>query len=392
MVGSETVQKAALRSDVTVVGAGIIGAACAYELTRRGLTVTVVEALSGPAEGSSGRSFASVRGQWADPLNIEISWRSICRYRDFATEHGVDVGYRPTGYLLLVPDAMWGEHLAAVDLQRAHGVPVDVLSPEAAQLITPFAGDGVAGATWGPADGVVDPHLVTAAYLSMARDRGAKVCYRHRVTAIESDPATAGWILTASDASFHSQHVVNAAGGWSGELAALAGLTIPVVHSRRNVYSCAPGAVARSLPMTIDLATGVYLRSDGPRLLFGATRPDEVDGYNIALDWPWMEAVMAMAVERFPWLGEVPLDRTGAWAGTYDNSPDLRAIVGAHPGAPTWVNVCGLSGHGVMQAPELGRLVAEQVADGAITSLDVRSLELTRFAGEKAPVPTAMVF
>jgi sarcosine oxidase subunit beta len=374
------------------VGAGIIGAASAYELARRGLRVTVVEAFGGPAEGSSGRSFASVRGQWADPLNIEISWRSICRYRDFASDHGFDVGYRPTGYLLLVPEASWDEHLSSVDLQRAHGVPVDVLSVEAANQVTPFAGEGIAGATWGPADGVVDPHLVSTAYLSMARELGARIHYRHRVTQIESDSSTGEWILSSGSARVRSQHVVNAAGGWSGELAALAGLSVPVVHSRRNVFASAAGALAESLPMTIDLATGVYLRSEGPRLLFGATRPDEVDGYNVTLDWSWLEPLMDMAVGRFPWLGSLPLDRAGAWAGTYDNAPDHRAILGADPSAPTWINACGLSGHGVMQAPELGRLVAEQVADGAITSLDVRSLALARFATDRPLAPATMIF
>jgi sarcosine oxidase subunit beta len=226
----------------------------------------------------------------------------------------------------------------------------------------------------------------------MARELGAQILYRHRITQIESEPVTGGWILTAGSTSLRSQYVVNAAGGWSGELAALAGLTVPVVHSRRNVYSSAPGALTTSVPMTIDLGTGVYLRSEGPRLLFGASRPDEVDGYNIALDWPWMETVMEMAMGRFPWLGDIPLDPTGAWAGTYDNSPDHRAILGAHPGTRTWIDACGLSGHGVMQAPELGRLVAEQVADGAITSLDVRGLGLARFAGEIPPVSTAMIF
>src|SRR3954449_10383762 len=95
------------KTDVVVVGAGIVGASCAYHLASAGLAVTVVDSLAGPAEGSSGRSFASIRGQWADPLNIELSWRSICSYRDFQAKHGVDVGYRPSGYLLLVPDRMW---------------------------------------------------------------------------------------------------------------------------------------------------------------------------------------------------------------------------------------------------------------------------------------------
>src|SRR3984885_10107091 len=116
-----------ISTDVIVIGAGVVGASTACHLARAGLRVTVAESFGGPAEGSTGRSFASIRAQWADPLNIEMSWRSICQFRSFATEHGIDVGYRPTGYLLLVPEAAWAAHLAAVELQREHRVPVDVL-------------------------------------------------------------------------------------------------------------------------------------------------------------------------------------------------------------------------------------------------------------------------
>ena len=121
-------------TDVIVVGAGAVGASCAYHLARAGFSVLVAEAFGGPAEGSTGRSFASIRSQWADSLNIEMSWRSVRAYRSFPDDHGIDVGYRPTGYLLLVPDGRWQAQLEAVDLQRAHGVPVDVLDVAEALL------------------------------------------------------------------------------------------------------------------------------------------------------------------------------------------------------------------------------------------------------------------
>lgn len=365
-------------ADALVIGAGVIGASCAYHLTRAGLRVLVVEAFGGPAEGSTGRSFASVRAQWADPLNIEMSWRSICRFRSFPAEHGIDVGYRPTGYLLLVPHAAWETQLAAVEVQRAHGVPVEVLDVPAAARITPLAPGGIAGATWGPADGVVDPHLATGAFLALARAGGTRVLFRHPVSAITESGG--GWLVTAGGARFRARYVVNAAGGWAGEVAALAGLSVPVVHSRRNIYATAPGALAAPLPMTIDLGTGVYVRSEGPRLMFGGARPGQADGYDTSVDWPWMESVLALAVARFPWLADLPLDRGACWAGTYENSPDHHGILGAHPGAPTWINACGFSGHGLMQSPEIGRLVAEQVRAGAITSLDTSALRLERFA------------
>jgi len=381
-----------LHTDVIVVGAGVVGASCASHLARTGRRVIVVEAFDGPAEGSTGRSFASIRAQWADPLNIELSWRSICQYRSFESEHGVDIGYRPSGYLFLVPDGMWQAHLSAVELQRQHGVPVDILDVEAAARITPFSSHGIAGGTWGPLDGVVDPHLATSAYLTLARASGAEVLFRHPVTAIERDRVSDGWQVTAGGRTIHAQHVVNAAGGWAGEVAMRAGLTVPVVHSRRNIYASAPDALVAPLPMTIDVATGAYLRSEGPRLLFAAARPDQADGYDVSVDWPWMESVLQLAVERFPWLGDLPLDRDACWAGTYENTPDHHGILGADPTAPTWVNACGFSGHGLMQAPEIGRLAAEQVNTGAITSIDIDALRLERFTGADRAAQVGMVF
>jgi sarcosine oxidase subunit beta len=380
-----------ITTDVLVVGAGAVGASSAYHVARSGLRVAVVEAFDGPAEGSTGRSFASIRAQWADELNIQMSWRSIQAYREFPAVHGVDIGYRPTGYLFLVREAAWPAQLAAVELQRAFGVPVDVLDQPAAQRITPFEPAGLGGATWGPADGVVDPHLVTSAYLQLARAAGARVLFRRRVTEVIRK-YDGSWTLLAGERRIRAQHVVNAAGGWAGELAALAGLEVPVVHSRRNIYATAPGALEASLPMTIDLGTGVFVRTEGARLLFGAARPDQADGYDVSVDWPWMEAVLSQACVRFPWLADLPLDRAGCWAGTYENTPDLHGILGPDPEAPTWVNACGFSGHGLMQAPEIGRLTAEQISEGAITSVDASDLRLERFATATATPSLGLVF
>jgi sarcosine oxidase subunit beta len=122
-----------------------------------------------------------------------------------------------------------------------------------------------------------------------------------------------------------------------------------------------------------------FVRSDGPRILFGATNGNEEMGYNVTADWAWQERVLEMAAPRFEWLAEAPLDPTGSWACCYEVSPDHTAILGPAPEHPTWINACAFSGHGVMQAPAVGQLVAEQVVDGA-TSIDVSPLLLSRFA------------
>lgn len=365
-------------ADVVVIGAGIIGASSAYHLSAAGHTVAVLEALAGYAEGSSGRSFASVRSQWADDLSIALSWNSIQAYQHFEEQHGIDVGYRPSGYLLLFVEDVWARQLEAVQLQRDHGVPVEVLDVAAAQRLTPFAADGIVGATYGSADGRIDPHLTTGAYLELARARGASVHLNSAVTGIES-LADGTWVVRTAKRALHAHHVVNATGGWSSQTAALAGISAPVVHSKRNVYATASGAVDRPIPMTCDMGTGVYLRSDGDRLLFGMARPGQADGYDTEVDWDWLESVLDIATQRFPWLANLPLDSRACWAGTYENTPDAKPLIGPEPSAPGWIHASGFSGHGVMQAPEVGRLVAEQVTQGAITSLDVTPLGPQRF-------------
>ena len=370
------------RVDVVVMGAGIIGASCAFHLAERGLRVVVLEATQAPAQGSTGRSFASVRSQWADPLNIELSWRSPRAYRDFGRDHRIDVGYRPSGYLFLVPEDRWDSHRMATRLQQEHGVPVRALTLDQAQRITPFEESGLAGATWGEADGVVDPHQVTMAYLDFTRQRGGTVHLRQPVTAAVFDGQR--WRLSTPAGEFSAAHVVNACGGWAGEVAALAGLDVPVHHERRNIYASAPDASAPRYPMTIDAGTGVFLRSDGNRLLFSVARPDEPHGYVTTVDWGWMESVLETACPRFPWLADVPLDRAACWAGTYEITPDYLPILGAHPDAVGWVDAAGFSGHGVMQAPEIGRLIAEEVVDGEAHSLDITPLRHHRLRAAHA--------
>jgi len=388
---SSTVTSAAMPDvvDVVVVGAGIIGASCAYHLAERGVRVAVLDSYEAPAMGSSGRSFASLRTQWMDATNIKLSWGGIQIYRDFDTQCGVDVGYAATGYLLLVPEQQWERQLAAVELQRAMGISVDSLTPADAQKYTPFETDGLGGCTWGHADGVVDPHLVTTTYLGMARRLGATVHFRQQVTAIHRDHEC--WQVTTARGSMRAKTVVNAAGGWAGEVAELAGLSVPVQHYRRMIFASAENAVKKSLPMTIDVATGFYLRSEGARLLMGFANPDETPGYTISMDWNWLERALEGGVERFPWLADVPIDQNASWAGTYEITPDHLPFLGAMTDQQDWVNACGFSGHGVMQAPTVGQVIAEEVVDGRARSIDIDSLRIERLANPNLHM-NALVF
>ncbi|MDZ7779630.1 MAG: FAD-binding oxidoreductase [Gemmatimonadota bacterium] len=364
--------------DVVVVGAGIVGASCAWHLASRGLRVVALETEAAPAMGSTGKSAAGVRVQFTTAPNIRLSMHSLPFYRSFETRFGMDIGYRPIGYLLLAPEERWDQHLESVELQRSLGAPVDVFSPEEALRFLPFDTEGLAGATRGPWDGVIDPHMATQAFVTMAKREGAEFRFGDPVTAVTRSPS-GGWEIVSAKGRVHADYVVNAAGAWSGEVASLAGLDVPVGPKKIQIFLSAPIDDERTYPLTVDLATGVYVRSEGDRVLFGKDRLDQEIGFEEGMDWSWMEHVLLTGVTRFPWWEDLGVDRKSSWWGYYEMSPDHSPIIEAHPHAPTWIDACGFSGHGIMHAPATGLAVSEIVADGASRTLDVSAFGHARF-------------
>ncbi len=369
-------------SDAVIIGAGIVGAAIAYRLTERGLHVRILDAADAPATGSTGRSAAGVRVQFASDLNVRLSLAGIEEYRTFEAVHGLPSGYRPQGYLFLVPEAAWPAHARAVEVQRAAGAPVEVLTPDAAQAHTPFDPAGVHAATYGPIDGVVDPHQVTTGYLRTARRVGATLHLRTRVERARHAAGT--WRVEAVSEgrteTFEAPLVVNAAGAWAGRVAATAGLPLAVEPVRRMIFATGPVAAPHPYPLTVDVASGTYLRGEGERLLFGRSDPDQAPGFVEGIDWAWLDATLATALPRFPWMEAVGLDRGASWWGYYEVTPDHDAILGRHPDAEGWIDAAGFSGHGVQHAAMVGRLIAEEAVDGAAHTLDLAPLRHARFA------------
>jgi len=353
-----------------------MGASCAFQLSKRGLRVAVLEAQISPAMGSTGRSTAGVRVQFTEEVNIRLSWESIQEYQHFQDLYGEDAGYRPIGYLLLVPPERLVVHLASVRLQERIGVPVRVLSVEDAQQFVRFDPANIACTTYGPADGVVDPHSITFTYLRLAKEGGAGIYLETPLT--KASRLGSSWQVETSKGIFEAEYLVNAAGAWAGEVARRAGLTVQVQPVRRIVYATVPTAWHHTYPLSIDLASGFYLRSEGNRILFGRSNPDEPPGFTEGVDWDWFEPTIRAGSTRFPWLAEVRLDHRACWWGYYEVTPDHNPILGRLPTADNWINVAGFSGHGVQQAPMVGRLIAEEITLGKAQSVNIDSLRIDR--------------
>lgn len=369
---------------VAVIGAGIIGASCAYHLASRGAEVTVVEREEGVAMGSTGRSAAGFRVQFATPHNVQLSLRSLEWYRS------ADSGYNPQGYLFLVPHDRWEERMRQVEVQRAEGARVEVLDVDAARAIVDFDPEGIAGATFGPDDGFVDPDRTTQVLMQRAREEGTLFHRLETVTGI--DRAGGCWHLTTDKGEVEADVVVNAAGAWSAGVAELAGLSVPVKPFRNDVFVTAPRRRERPLPLTIDVPSGVYMRSEGDRLLIGHHDHTAPFGFLEGVDWDHLEHIMEAAFARYPWFEEEELDAKACWWGYYEVTPDHSPVLGRDPAAPTWVNATGFSGHGVMHAPATGALIAEEVLDGRAHSIDIDPFRIERFGdGSTLQVETAVI-
>ncbi len=365
-------------ADAIVVGAGIIGAACAWRLSERGLRVIVLEREAAPAAGSTGRSAAGVRHQFSDEVNVRLSQASIAEYREIEA-----ASYRPIGYLFYVPDAQWDEQMRAVALQRSLGVDVQVLDTNEARAIVPAETAGLRGATWCAADGIVDPHGICMEFVQRARALGARVLVGREVTGIARSRADGPWHVRAGDASYEAPLLVNAAGAWSGLVGRMAGLDVPVGPARRVVFATSPLPEPLRLPhpypLTVDLASGLWFRSEGDRLIFGLSNPDDT-GFEEGIDWPWLETTYEAALTHFPWFDQLAIDRRASWWGYYEVTPDHNPVLGRMPGASGWINACGFSGHGVQQAAAVGRLIAQE-ALGETPFIDIGRLRIERFAG-----------
>lgn len=383
----------ARKTDILVLGAGVMGASVAWHLASRGCRdVVVLDRAPRLGLGSTGKATGGYRAQFATEVNIRLSLLSREKLLRFPDEVGGDPGYNPRGYLFLAKDE---EQMAALrsvrPLQRSLGVPVEEIGVEDARRLNPaVVTDGIAGGSFCPIDGFIRPLGILEGYAEAARRLGVRFEWDAEVTAFQVAKSLPGRIMRVetSRGPLEARHVVNAAGAWAGALGRLAGAKIPVVPLRRQVASTVPTSVLPGeMPMTIFLEDGFHLRvRDGRVLLLWPQDHALENPFDESFDESWLPGILARAHARIPSLRDVPVDRAACWAGLYEMSPDKHALVGRAPELENLWLINGSSGHGVMHSPALGQLVAEMILDGEARTIDVHALRPSRFA-EGQPIP-----
>jgi FAD-dependent oxidoreductase domain-containing protein 1 len=376
-------------ADVVVVGGAIIGSAVATFLALRpdfDGRIVVVERDPSFRTSSTTLSAASIRLQFSTPLNIEISRFGIelIKHPDryLAVDGEVpDVDFVENGYLFLATQAGLAtlEHNHAV--QRALDVPVRLLSPS--ELHARFEWlhtDDLAGASLGLADeGWFDAYALLQGFRRRARSLGV-VERIGEVVGLERDGDRLGGVRLADGSLIGADWVVNAAGPRAADVAALAGVDLPVRPRKRNVYHVEAPVSLGAAPLTID-PSGIYFRPEGPAYIAGFSPRDgdpDPDTLDLAADRSRFESFVWPALaHRVPAFDRVRLLDT--WAGHYEvNTLDANAIIGPHSEIRNLLFANGFSGHGLQQAPAVGRGLAEWIATGDYETLDLRPLGFDR--------------
>ena len=390
--------------DVIAIGAGVVGSSVTMGLAERGLKTLAVDIDLSGRLSSSEKNAGGVRATWWQRVNIALCRASIEYYQRVRDE----VGFRQKGYLWLYDAPTWPLACDHLELQRSRGHQIETLTaaevhrrvPEIDQL------EGIAGATFSPEDGLINPNLLKEHYRANSRMRGAEYLDRVYVHAAEvgadgvylqcwqadtalSEAALARLLTedgTGEAAIGHNFELVADAvaittGAWSDNALKLFGLE-NFSHAIRRQICLIDNRVTNfaAYGMIVD-TSGVYFHNEGTHILAGYSPPDTPPGHHFDYDgdpffideiWPRMYARMT-ACER--------MRHVTGWAGLYEVSPDRSAIIGR--AAPRIFEAHSFSGRGVMQSYGAGQALAELIANGDYDEFDARDLTRERFGRNK---------
>jgi sarcosine oxidase, subunit beta len=367
-------------ASVVVIGGGVVGLATAYELARAGVPDVVLLDRDAFGAGSTCKAAGGVRAMFSDPVNVALGARSLETFRDFPARFGQEIDFAPVGYLFLLstPQEV-ADFEAAVAVQNSLGVPSRMIDVAEALRLSPLvAPDGLLAAAFSPTDGHCTPESVVLGYASAARRAGATLLPRCAATGIDVDGGRVAAVHTPAG-TIRTDTVVCAAGAWSAEVGAWAGVDLPVSPLRRQVLVTGPvPGLDPHTPFTIDFDTSFYFHREGQGVLMGMSDPGETPGFRLTRSDAWLPRLAAAIERRAPALAGVGV--AGGWAGLYEMTPDHNALIGRAADVEGFLYATGFSGHGFLMGPAVGEVVRDLVL-GVEPFVDVSGLDVRRFSG-----------
>ena len=374
--------------DIVIIGGAIVGAATAYYLRNEGFSGTIALVERDPQfnHACTTLSAASIRQQFSIPENIRLSQFTLGLFRRLKEEFGADadIGFREGGYLILASQEGLPVLQANHAVQMAEGA--DIVLEDAEALVKRFpwlSGEGIAAGAYGVSgEGWFDAHACLSLFRKALRTMKVDLITASVVYIERQGDRIASVTLDTGD-RLAAGLVVNAAGPNAGKVAALAGIELPVEPRKRNVFVFEARERYADMPLLVD-PSGIYVRPEGSVYITGGAETEEgeqaADPEDFDPDWGLFEnEIWPVLATRIPAFEAIRMTR--GWVGHYDyNVLDQNAVIGPHPRVENFIFANGFSGHGLQQAPAVGKALAELIVHGEYRTLDCSAFSYERIA------------
>lgn len=345
---------------VVVIGAGANGLGVARHLAEDGLTDILVLEKGYLLHGASGRNGGGIRAQWGTTDNLVLARESIRMFRTMSQELGFNIWFRQGGYLFLAHDEAKATALReATRFHNQHGVKSRYIGTDEIHALVPELNlTGITGASYHPDDGILFPWAVIHGLARRCTQLGVHVRTHTTLTGMERHTSKITRIHT-DRGTLTCDWVINAAGCWSRDIAAMVDVTLPNTPIRHEIL------VTEALkpflhPMIVDLRNGLYASQDmRGELVCGLGTPGEKPGIHFTSSLDFTRRLAKSLLDLLPHLGNVNILRQ--WSGAYDVTPDNKPILGPTPGLENFLQLNGASGHGFMISPMTTRLTANHI-------------------------------
>ncbi|MFD1210709.1 FAD-dependent oxidoreductase [Arthrobacter sp. GCM10027362] len=377
------------RVRTVVVGGGIVGASIAYHLTLAGESDVLLLESNVLGSGTTWHAAGLVTGARSSAPMTGLAKYGLEVYRELEQISGVDISFRPSGSLNIArTPGRLDEILYARDVAEQQGVRTEMLDEKRFKEVWPLAStEGVLGSMLLPDDGYLNPGYAALAFAKMAYQRGAQIREHVAVDRILHDEGTVTGVET-SRGTVCCDRVVLACGLWTRDLAATAGVTVPLypaehVHVRTEQIE---GAVPE-LPVFRDLDNSYYIRPEDGHLLVGAFEPEglpravkeiSTDGFAEFLpDWQHFAPIRGKAEATVPAVAAAGYDRFLNAPESF--TPDANFILGETSEIRDLFVAAGFNSQGIIYAPGVGKELAEWIITGA-PGFDSSSVDVQRFS------------
>ncbi|RZT13879.1 4-methylaminobutanoate oxidase (formaldehyde-forming) [Mycobacterium sp. BK558] len=379
------------RAHAVIIGGGVIGTSVAYHLTRLGITDVVLLEQGQLSSGTTWHAAGLVGQLRASEGMTRLVQYSTTLYAELEAETGLSAGYKQCGGVTVARTEDRMEQLRRTAANAAaFDLECELLSPaEALEHYPVMRTDDLVGAIWLPADGKANPTDLTYALAKGARMRGARIVEKTRVLdVLTADGAVRGVRTDAGD--IEAEIVVNCAGQWAKQVAAMVGANVPL-HSAEHFYVVSEpiAGVHPDLPILRDPDGYTYFKEEVGGLVIGGFEPEAKPWVSpdaipypfefqlLDEDWEHFEILMNSALLRIPALESTGIKKF--YNGPESFTPDNQFILGEAPKCRNFFVGAGFNSVGIATAGGAGRALAEWIVEGAPTT-DLTGVDIRRFA------------